>query len=307
MLLLAVTAYADTIQVPPVVISELNHEYYYNSWEDATSIYDGVTFLPGEGGFSGPGFTATIGQGDHVITRFEAPEGCKFVVIRHPDATQQDFHASAFWHTGLADISSHTETPTVTYENMTGPLPQTTYQWDCVYNAGQVVEVEEGTTIQGAFEFTAMQIEFTATYPLERLERIYGPVKSHAAPSYASTVYESGVIPDQTIMAIVPIGSGAIEGTMGREAATILVLPNPVAGNARICFAARAAGPVQVAIHDVGGRCVAEWVEQASRPGPLWITWNGTGVGGSRLATGLYFVDVRNGGARAVERLVIAR
>ena len=207
-LLAAGTSLSETINIPAVEISSLHHNFWYDSFDDMTVVSDTVTFPSGPGGFSGPGFSASVGDGDRVVVRFEAPSGKKFKVTKHPDATSNIFFFGAYWATGAGDSGSYASTGTVTFENLSGSALTEKWTQFMVFNTGQVIKVEGQFDVGGDCEFSAVEIELSVSQPLADAMRTYGNVNSFMSPSFgvsASSGYHGGSIGDQTVMAIVSL------------------------------------------------------------------------------------------------------
>jgi hypothetical protein len=199
---------AETIHLAPVEISALNHTFEPEGdiW-NPSFVRDGVTFPSGPGSFSGPGFSASIGTGDNLIARFQAPVGKKFVITKHSDAAAQcGFHVVAYWTTGKSDGGSHFVTGSVTFENLSGAAPVNIISEDGAYDDGQAIHVWEDFNIVGDCEFTAIVVQFPVTHTLAKEWRTYSSVNSFAYPSFAAVAWKYGMLTDQTIMAIVDIG-----------------------------------------------------------------------------------------------------
>jgi hypothetical protein len=202
-------ASAETINIPPVEITSLSHFAWYNSLEDMGGVSDTVTFPSGPGTFSGPGFTAAIGNGDTVVARFEAPAGKAFVVTHHPTAPFNTFSFYAEWRTGEADWGSYSSVGTITFENLTGTAPTEVSKQFMVSDNGKAISLNAQFNVIGDFEFTAIKITFTVSQPLADISRTYLSVDSSSSPSfgtYAGTAVFGGPVADQTVMAILPIG-----------------------------------------------------------------------------------------------------
>jgi hypothetical protein len=86
------------------------------------------------------------------------------------------------------------------------------------------------------------------------------------------------------------------------------VVPNPVAGSARIHYALARHADVSFDVLDAAGRRVTRIAEGARDAGRWSADWSGSGDDGARLAAGVYFVRMRvDGVAFAHTRLVILR
>lgn len=86
--------------------------------------------------------------------------------------------------------------------------------------------------------------------------------------------------------------------------------PNPVAfsrGAANISFTLPQKGEATVRLYDLRGRRVATLAEgKVMEAGPHTLQWNGTDAGGSRVRSGIYFVQLRLGNNVATGKLVVA-
>lgn len=125
--------------------------------------------------------------------------------------------------------------------------------------------------------------------------RIAIQVRLHLSPACTDTLL--------TVRAS-PAVAGIDPGARGLPAVT----PNPFRESARVDFAVRAAGPVDVSILDLGGRVVrrlviGEWLEAGKRS----ITWDGRREGGAAAAAGLYYVRVRSGGREDLQGMIKLR
>jgi len=200
-------AAGQTVHVPPVVVDTLTHTHLFHSVPPPageTITRDMVTFPCTGGACNGPGFTATIGQGSTIVLRIEAPAGNKFVVTRLAGGTQT-FASNVHWQTNSGDSTSSTETPTITFENLTGTAPANTYALNVVTDHGETVLSENAFNVTGDFSFTALRLEFTVTQPVSALTRTYNAVDSYSVPSFGTAHTVSGMGGDATVMAIVPL------------------------------------------------------------------------------------------------------
>ncbi|MBK8231212.1 MAG: FG-GAP repeat protein [Candidatus Eisenbacteria bacterium] len=85
------------------------------------------------------------------------------------------------------------------------------------------------------------------------------------------------------------------------------VFPNPVVDAARIRFALSEPGAVKLTLHDLLGRRVAVLADGTFAAGAQSIEWNGRGVGGRRLLSGVYFARLEGLGELRHARIVITR
>ncbi|MDD3643726.1 MAG: M20/M25/M40 family metallo-hydrolase, partial [Candidatus Krumholzibacteria bacterium] len=83
--------------------------------------------------------------------------------------------------------------------------------------------------------------------------------------------------------------------------------PNPLWGDTRIRFELPARAMTEMAVYDAAGRRVRTLMRQAAGPGPGEYAWDGTDDAGKDLASGVYFLRLRSGGAERSRKLVILR
>lgn len=83
--------------------------------------------------------------------------------------------------------------------------------------------------------------------------------------------------------------------------------PNPFSPNTRISFTVGARAATTVRIYDAGGRLVAKPFEGMADPGRMQIDWNGVGVEGRKLPSGVYLFEVQSGTESRQGRLVLMR
>src|SRR6185436_15406313 len=72
-------AHAEVIELPPLIISQLTHQYVWD-FESGDSWVDDFVAIPGTGYTCG-GFTAAFGTGDVVQVRIAPPPGKKFRLL----------------------------------------------------------------------------------------------------------------------------------------------------------------------------------------------------------------------------------
>lgn len=200
---------AQSVHVPPVGISVLTHEHTFTPGSPPfTDTVDAVDFPCDGVACNGPGFTASIGTGDTIVIRFEAPTGRRFAVTRAPGGNQV-FFASAHWQTDNGDATSNFATPTITFENFAGVAPTPGESLHYVSNNGEAVYSHNVYTVNGDFSFTALDVQFTVGHALSHTSRTYHPVDSSASPSFGSQHQFFGTASDTMVMAIEPIpGTG---------------------------------------------------------------------------------------------------
>src|SRR6185369_10752913 len=83
--------------------------------------------------------------------------------------------------------------------------------------------------------------------------------------------------------------------------------PSPARGDAHVTFATPRTGKVELAVRDIQGRMVRSLVSGPLDAGRHDLTWDGSDASGRQCAAGLYLLDLRAGGERATQRLVLAR
>lgn len=208
----------ETIVVPPVQITALSHSFSPANpptFPQAVA-HDGVTFPSGPGTFSGPGFTASIGTGDEVLVRFQAPPGQRFSVHVPPSASSMSLALDARWATGTPDGGSQFVQGTVTWIGLVGPAPTQTFAQDGMFNNGQQLKVNHQFNVTAPFAFEALEIRIPVSLVLADVSRTYGSVFSTSAPSFAGSALGASLT-DSTVMDF--------------EAASVLFTWNACTGN----------------------------------------------------------------------------
>jgi hypothetical protein len=88
-------------------------------------------------------------------------------------------------------------------------------------------------------------------------------------------------------------------------AALSTVAPNPFRQTVTLRLTVRNPGEVRVAVHDVHGREIALLLEGTRSPGEYPLVWQGSNRSGTKVASGIYFVDLQGpGGARQSIKIV---
>ncbi len=184
---------AGTVVVPPVTISQL---YHYTS---STYIDDGI-LMPGPGYSSSGWFLANVSPGDVVRIRIQAPAGKKFVVHVPAGFGKETFSFSLYWFTE-SGVNGDVDPHTVTFEGFHGTMPTETYSYVAIGDQAKAIWANKVYTVTGGFEFTAIQIELTASQLLIPWSRIFNEVQSSTAPAWSVSARTSGL--DATLMEIV--------------------------------------------------------------------------------------------------------
>jgi large repetitive protein len=199
---------SDTMSATPrnvtVTIIELDRRSFVESEFDGTTkfIQNTVTFPNGPGLFDGPGFNASFGQGDVIVTRFVPPAGSYFAVKKHPDATNQLFNLNGVWQGGSGSTSNF-PTPTITFEGLTGTAPTITYRLTGLSDNGNSFGVQFQSDVTADFTFTAIEISFPVTHNPARTNTAYGSVTSGSAPSFGVTAIGAEDLEDMVLFAII--------------------------------------------------------------------------------------------------------
>lgn len=101
-------------------------------------------------------------------------------------------------------------------------------------------------------------------------------------------------------------GIGALPDLPSVFAVTVLS-PNPTGGEVRIAFDAPSASAPKIVVYDIRGRTVATALSAAVPAGRHTVIWNGRNTQGHRVASGVYFLQVKAPGLKKTKRLVLVR
>jgi hypothetical protein len=179
-------ASAARLDVPPVVISSLDHTAYFQGPQ--YQVADGVRF-PGafnpSTGYSSSGFSANLAAYDQVRVRFQAAPGMKFLIHSFASA----FNFEAYWpKASFANNTGLSAPGTVTFENPAGAMP-TPYpeSYDKVTDQGEAIVVGHSYHVTGEFEFTAVQIDFPIGHAVPSILRSYDSVHTNWDPSFSAS------------------------------------------------------------------------------------------------------------------------
>ena len=83
--------------------------------------------------------------------------------------------------------------------------------------------------------------------------------------------------------------------------------PNPAVDHLRVLFSGSLPRGGRWFIHDVSGRTLAQGLLTPSPHGPRLISLGPEELDATRLRSGVYFVELRDGATRHRERLVVVR
>ena len=206
-------ASAATITVPTVTITQLPHSF------DGQIVYDAVSFPTWTGGspgtgYTSSGFTAAIANGDVITIRFEAPPGKKFVVHSPAGVYGEKFFLNTFWQAG-AGGPAYEAASTMAFENFLGVAPTETYSLFTLSTNGGSVVAEKNYQVNGPFEFTAIQITFTASQQQTVGSQPFSAVCGYSVPGWGTAAPQSAQ--DVSLMEIVDMGATpAATTTWGR-------------------------------------------------------------------------------------------
>jgi sugar lactone lactonase YvrE len=97
------------------------------------------------------------------------------------------------------------------------------------------------------------------------------------------------------------------EGIPSSNHALGLPSPNPASGTLTYSINLDSEARVNVAVFDVSGRKILTLLDQALSAGPHEFSWNPTAGGGSRLASGLYYLRLESGGRSESRKFIVSR
>jgi hypothetical protein len=83
--------------------------------------------------------------------------------------------------------------------------------------------------------------------------------------------------------------------------------PNPFNPTTTIRFALPTSASVRINIYNVAGQLVRTGVNEPYAAGFHQYVWNGTDNNGNRVASGVYFYEMKAGGFREVKKMVMLK
>lgn len=83
--------------------------------------------------------------------------------------------------------------------------------------------------------------------------------------------------------------------------------PNPFNPVTTIVYSVADQNRVELTIFNVRGQKVRRLVSETKSPGRYTINWDGTGDGGARVASGVYFYRIRIGTFSAVKKMIVLK
>jgi len=103
------------------------------------------------------------------------------------------------------------------------------------------------------------------------------------------------------------ITGASSEAPPANELRLLVAGPQPAAGDVALAYELPGAGPVRLEIFDTLGRRVAVPMAGPRAAGPQTIVWNGRGMAGAPVASGVYLARLVAGPEQAITRIVIVR
>lgn len=183
----AMPASADVIQVPPVTIHAINSVRDYESAENYTEFQHRVRIPNDAASYSGgDGFTASVGTGDTVVVRVQAPPGYLFRIKHEPLSAIQYFQVSMYWQTGESDTFDSTPSVSVEFVDGVGTAPVASDFLGVVSDNAAFIGAIGQFAVVGDFTFSAFEMRLTPTHPLAPLPRTYLPVTSSDGLSFGT-------------------------------------------------------------------------------------------------------------------------
>ena len=151
------SANADLVLLPDITVTSLGHLNSNDPFFGGTTIFDGAGGYVG-GSISAPTFTGQIHNGDTVTERIVAPAGEQFVVHYIP-GLNMSLNVNFQWLAG-GDGTSGSPSQTISFENLTGTAPSTSYTFFGVGNAGNAILGQYQGTVTGDVSFTSFDVSF---------------------------------------------------------------------------------------------------------------------------------------------------
>jgi hypothetical protein len=87
----------------------------------------------------------------------------------------------------------------------------------------------------------------------------------------------------------------------------LTVSPNPTRDRTSISFFSSGRERVEVGVYGITGRLVSRLVDKKLSAGRHRVSWNGVGLSGEKLPSGVYFCQVRTSGFKRTKKLVLLR
>lgn len=120
--------------------------------------------------------------------------------------------------------------------------------------------------------------------------------------------FDDGESEDYLILVDSPTsGTHEVDGPGVRELVLEAAQPNPFNPSTTIAWAMPVAMPVQVMVHDSGGRVVRRLIDRALNAGHHTVVWDGEDDAGRPVGSGVYFVKVVAGNEARTTKVMLAR
>lgn len=171
---------ADEVVIPPVTIVALPTVRAYQPGDGETVEFAAVQMDDDPASFTGGGaFAASIGTGDTVVLRVEAPPGQQFRIRHRSPHVYQIFTVSVFFQAGNSDGYVPAQDAVVRFENGVGTTPVPDVVQAFVSDNGYRIDVYAEYAVGGDFTFTAYEVRITIAGPLADVPRNYQAVGSN--------------------------------------------------------------------------------------------------------------------------------
>ena len=105
----------------------------------------------------------------------------------------------------------------------------------------------------------------------------------------------------------VPLNPGDVSGVPGADAFAVSSSPNPFNPAVTIRYTLPRADRTTLKIYDVRGALVRTLLDDVLTAGPGTATWRGEDDRGARVASGLYFYELRQGGDVRVGKMTLVK
>lgn len=207
---------AETVSIPNVTISQLAHTFFFDSVLNKFRSTDFVDFPNGPGSFTSPGFTASVGQGDSVTARFQAPPGHRFKVVRPAQAETLRLTAEAFFSAFSGQPTTVVPISAV-FHGLTGPQPNLMNNDSRITSDGRRFEFDVLFDVPADCAFQALELRFDVQQPIPHLSRTYSGAQSFSSPSFGTIALGSSLT-DSIVMSIVPVP--VCQGDINADGAT---------------------------------------------------------------------------------------
>ena len=216
------SAFAETIQVPPVTITGIGIGIDTAPMSGQTVLRNAVTIPSGLGSYESESFSAAIGTGDTIVVTVRPKEGTRFLVFEHPDPSSSTTLSFNLYWEAAGDSASHFVTPSITFDDLVGPAPTVDYTLASLSNNGRRINASMTAVVNGDAAFTG--ITFTFEVPqanfVVREVRNYASVGSSSAPSLGVSARGDAVDDDPSV-SLFRMAAGSAASTLSAADAAI--------------------------------------------------------------------------------------